>query len=163
MVHVISFWRINLLSRCFTVSKNQANFGKFFHFSKARLRVCIFDDFIIPSLKWTKKTSLPVNCVVFELNVVQRVYNDAWNWASSRFLIATNEFARISSFFWHFLLCPHQINRQFRLDANFENNVTSFSPFSVLKSIFVKFWHNSCNEFMSWSCEFSQVSYVDVK
>ena len=55
-----------------------------------------------------------------------------------------------------------QNNLQFRLDANFDNITTYFSPFSVLKSIFVKIWHNSCNEYMSWSWVYTQVSLVDV-
>ena len=55
-----------------------------------------------------------------------------------------------------------QNNCQFRWDENIENIATYFSLFSVVKSIFVKIQHNSCNEFMSWSPKFPDVSLLDV-
>ena len=55
-----------------------------------------------------------------------------------------------------------QNNCQFGLDANIENIATYFNLFSVVKLILVKIWHNSCNEFMSWSQKFPDVSLPDV-
>ena len=55
-----------------------------------------------------------------------------------------------------------QNNCQFGLDANIENIATYFNLFSVVKLILVKIWHNSCNEFMSWSQKCPDVSLPDV-
>ena len=55
-----------------------------------------------------------------------------------------------------------QNNCQFGLDANIENIATYFNLFSVVKLILVKIWDNSCNEFMSWSPKFPDVSLPDV-
>ena len=70
-------------------------------------------------------------------------------------------FGEYPTFFDNFYFV-RQNNCQFRWDENIENIATYFSLFSVVKSIFVKIQHNSCNEFMSWSPKFPDVSLLDV-
>ena len=55
-----------------------------------------------------------------------------------------------------------QNNCEFRWDANIKNILTYFSPATIVKLIFVKKWHNSCNEFMSCAQKFPDASLPDV-